>query len=656
MRLYLFILLSLFLTGTKAQNTETDSLKKSLAGTGDGHDRIIILEGLSYAYLSSYPDTALQYALEGMELAKRLNDRKGEALCSNALGNVYFHVGDYPKSLELYFATLAIEEKYNNRSKVPTTYFNIASVYTEEEDYTNALHYISKAKGEDEKLGDSSGILFDYYSLGSIYVRMGKNDSALNYIQQSWLLARQLNDQNMIGAILNTFGEAYSGLKNTRLASEYYRLSIPYAQVVNDNEVLASNYFGLAKGFQENKRPDSSIHYARKAILIAAESSFLKQVLEISAYLVLAFKNKNQFDSAFKYQTLNIAAKDSLFNVDKARKIQNLKFQEQQRLQTIETARIQFRDQVKFYFGIGASIIFLGIAFILWRNSRQKQKAYVLLQQQKSKAEQAFQDLKSAQAMLVQSEKMASLGELTAGIAHEIQNPLNFVNNFSEVNKELLAELKAEAQKGNNREVIAVADDILQNEQRIHHHGMRAGAIIENMLEHSRNSRGQLESTDINLIADEYLRLSYNGFRTRDKSFTANIKTDFGGNIGNIKSIPQDLGRVFLNLYNNAFYAIREKIKAGNNNYEPVIAVITRKLANPSGGSFVEIVVQDNGIGIPQKILSKIFQPFFTTKPTGEGSGLGLSLSYDIIKSVAGEIKAESVEGEFTRFTITLLL
>ncbi|MES1220939.1 MAG: ATP-binding protein, partial [Bacteroidota bacterium] len=435
-------------------------------------------------------------------------------------------------------------------------------------------------------------------------------------------------------------------------ASEYYRRSIPYVEAVKDNEVLASDYYGLAKVFHQNDVADSSIYYARKALDIAQEYSFLKQVLDASSFLTSAFKNKKQFDSAFKYQELSIATRDSLFNVDKARKVQTLKFQEQQRLQSIETERMEFRNKIKSYILTGSAFILLFIVFILWRYTKQKQEANILLQFQKTKAEKAFEDLKSTQALLIQSEKMASLGELTAGIAHEIQNPLNFVNNFSEVNRELMDELRSEAVTGNNNEVIAIADDIIQNNQRIHHHGKRASAIIRSMLEHSRSSSGKVEPTDINLLTDEHLRLSYNGFRAKEKSFHATIKTDFDGNVGNINVVPQDVGRLLLNLFNNSFYALAQKQKQMGHPFEPIISVSTKKIETTAGNQQVEIVVTDNGTGIPDSIMGKIFQPFFTTKPTGEGTGLGLSLSYDIVKSFGGTITATSKEGESTSFAI----
>ena len=258
-------------------------------------------------------------------------------------------------------------------------------------------------------------------------------------------------------------------------------------------------------------------------------------------------------------------------------------------------------------------------------------------------------NLKTTQSQLIQSEKMASLGELTAGIAHEIQNPLNFVNNFSEVNKELIDEMQSELKSGNNDEAIAISNDIKENEEKINHHGKRADAIVKGMLQHSRSSSSVKESTDINALADEYFRLAYHGLRAKDKEFNANMKTDYDEAIGNINIIPQDIGRVILNLITNAFYTVTEKKRSADAGYEPTVSVSTKK-----SGNQVSISVRDNGNGIPQKVLDKIFQPFFTTKPTGQGTGLGLSLSYDIVKAHGGEISINTREGEFTEFVVHL--
>jgi two-component system NtrC family sensor kinase len=272
------------------------------------------------------------------------------------------------------------------------------------------------------------------------------------------------------------------------------------------------------------------------------------------------------------------------------------------------------------------------------------------LLKQKNELQETVKELKSTQNQLIQSEKMASLGELTAGIAHEIQNPLNFVNNFSEVSMELLDEMEEELNKGDKAEAIVIASDIKQNLEKIRHHGKRADGIVKGMLQHSRASSGQKEPTDINVLADEYLRLAYHGLRAKDKSFNAELVTHFNDALPKVNMVPQDIGRVMLNLFTNAFYAVQQKQKTNGAEYKPMVEVTTS-----AEKKSIVIKVKDNGIGIPEHIKGKIMQPFFTTKPTGEGTGLGLSMSYDIVvKAHGGRIDINTKEGEYTEFIIII--
>lgn len=290
------------------------------------------------------------------------------------------------------------------------------------------------------------------------------------------------------------------------------------------------------------------------------------------------------------------------------------------------------------------------LSVMLQESIEDLQKKSLVIEDANKTLTQTLEELKATQAQLIQSEKMASLGELTAGIAHEIQNPLNFVNNFSEVSSELIDEMTEQLEKGNAEDAKAIANEIKMSLEKINIHGKRADGIVKSMLQHSRTSSNKKEPTDINVLADEYLRLAYHGMRAKDKSFNAAIKTDFDESIGLIRIISQDIGRVILNLITNAFYAVMEKKKLHPEGYEPTVTVSTKKIDNK-----IVVNVKDNGTGIPQKALDKIFQPFFTTKPTGQGTGLGLSLSYDIVtKGHGGELKVETKEGEYTGFSVIL--
>ena len=409
----------------------------------------------------------------------------------------------------------------------------------------------------------------------------------------------------------------------------------------------------IANCYYQEKEYQSALHYATLSYN-AANPTDLRLGLKVNLLLADIYEVLRKEDSAYKYlrkyQDLLIASR----KLENTRQIFELQINSivrdsKEQISLLEQESLLKEQKNKnqrllIFSTIGALLSTLLILFILYRNNKHKQKANTIL-------EQTLSNLKSAQSQLIQSEKMASLGELTAGIAHEIQNPLNFVNNFSEVNSELIAEMKQEIDKGNLQEVKSIADSIDENEQKIIVHGKRADAIVKNMLQHSRSTSGVKEPTDINALCDEYLRLSYHGLRAKDKSFNATMKTDFDESIGNINVIPQDIGRVILNLINNAFYVVDEKKKQGQNGYEPTVSLSTKKEKDK-----VEIKVKDNGKGISKKVFDKIFQPFFTTKPTGQGTGLGLSLSYDIVKAHGGELKVETREGEGTEFIIQLPL
>jgi two-component system, NtrC family, sensor kinase len=424
---------------------------------------------------------------------------------------------------------------------------------------------------------------------------------------------------------------------------------------------LSINYLGLSKVYQHLNISDSSYYYGIKSL------NLLKQIREIQLVKVdLASGYENMFehfqrftqpDSAFKY--LNLAHKERAFftkkTISNLAAFQQVLLDRQLKLKDLQREEIEKQGRVRMYALIAALLVFLGFGAILLYNYLQKRKANEILEVQKEQIESTLQKLKSTQAQLIQSEKLASLGELTAGIAHEIQNPLNFVNNFSEVSEELIEEVLGERKKEKGERDEALEEEILgdlkENLSKINHHGKRASSIVKGMLEHSRTSSGEKELTDINALADEYLRLSYHGLRAKDKDFNAHFAINFDKNLPKIDVISQDLGRVLLNLINNAFYAVKERNKKEETGYEPKVTVSTQLTAN----SRVLIAIKDNGTGMSEATKAKIFQPFFTTKPTGKGTGLGLSLAYDIVtKGHGGTLEVESVEGKGSEFIITL--
>jgi signal transduction histidine kinase len=444
------------------------------------------------------------------------------------------------------------------------------------------------------------------------------------------------------------YGQIQSRLGNSKLALHYYTQSAAMLRNEGKLKDLAIAYLGMAELFKKAGNLDSALFYGRKTLQMAQEKRFNKELLQSYEMLASIYEKLNPSQSVYFYKEAAVI-RDSLFNQEKQRQLLSHRFNEELRQQELRSTEQQIRNKNRIYWLIAALAVFLCAVIFLIRNNRQKQSANTLLQQQKQKTELALHELKATQAQLIQSEKMASLGELTAGIAHEIQNPLNFVNNFSETNTELIQEAEEELKAGNKNETFALLADLKDNEQKITHHGRRAEAIVRSMLEHSRSSKGERQLTNLNALADEYLRLAYHGFRAKDKSFNANLQTAFDASIGAVSIVPQDIGRVLLNLFTNSFWAVGEKQKQAGESYEPKVEISSKKVNGK-----IELLVKDNGVGIPQKAIDKIFQPFFTTKPTGQGTGLGLSLSYDIVKAHGGELMVESNEGEGAMFTIEL--
>jgi two-component system NtrC family sensor kinase len=639
-----------------AQSTTIDSLKQALHTEQRDTSRVTLLNTLSLAYVYSRPDTALLLAQQALLLAKKTGFAKGEVVSLFRIAQIFLLTGNYPKALQLNLKALKKAEAIGDEELAARVLTNIGNTYNYQGDYLLTVAYTKKSLAMAESIHAQSNVLNSLLNLGDAYEKLNRLDSALSYTNQTHALAAKQKNADLTGVALNNLGNIYSKLGQEAAAMHNYRLGIPYLMEVEDDDALCETYLGMAALFRKEDSRDSSLYYAKLSLAIGQKGGFIVRMMNASQFLTTYYTAIHNVDSAFVYQSATIAAKDSLFSQEKAREIQNLGYEETVRQQQIEEAKAEAQTQLKFNMLFGGLGTLLLVAFLLYRNNRHKQSANRLLTQQKTKVESTLQELTATQAQLVQSEKMASLGELTAGIAHEIQNPLNFVNNFSEINKEMLAELNVEIDKGNYVDVKALAKNIKANEEKINHHGKRAEAIVKGMLQHSRSSTGVKEPTDINALCDEYLRLSYHGLRAKDKSFNADFKTDFDNSIRKINIIPQDIGRVLLNLINNAFYAVNERRKitkeslpTGQAGYQPTVFLSTKKT-----GDKVILTVKDNGNGIPQNIVDKIFQPFFTTKPAGEGTGLGLGLSYDIIKAHGGEIKVETKEGEGTEFIIQL--
>ncbi len=643
------LLLQLFSFAESQFLPNIDSVNLLVAKSTSDSAKVFLFSNLSFTYSFLQVDSSIAYAQKAVSIAREMKYKAGEAAGMFSYGWALWASGNYDKAIEASLKALNLYKELKNDYKVIATYEELALIYGQAGDYEEALKYGRLCKNLFESLIVSRKVLgvFPYTTMGSIFSQMNQIDSASFYLAKAYEWEKSEN--YLSGYTLDRLGTLETQKKNYQKALEYFQDVFPWAIQEKNYFDIADTYALIAGLYHETGNIDSSTWYAKEVLRRPDLSIFRRPVLDALTILAKNYRLIKNNDSALKYLELRIVTNDSLFNKEKARALQNVTFNEQLRQQEIATNRIQFQNKLILYGVITLSAVFLVIGIILYRNNKVKHKANVMLQQQKQKVESTLSELKLTQAQLIQSEKMASLGELTAGIAHEIQNPLNFVNNFSEVNAELIDEAELALDNGKIVEAKELLTSVRNNQSRINQHGKRADAIVKGMLEHSRETKGQKEPTDLNPIVEEYLRLSYQGLRARDKSFNATLHTHFDQTIGKMNIVSQDIGRVLLNLYNNAFYAVSEKKKQYDGEYEPTVSVSSKKI-----GDKVEIRVKDNGNGISPKVRDKIFQPFFTTKPTGQGTGLGLSLSYDIVKAHGGEIKVETNEREGAEFIIQL--
>ena len=672
--LFFFMLASISLTGQYILPTiQLDSLTQLLAKADKDSLKHDLHFELGKAYQFVYPNKAVIHLTESITLARKMGDKKRLWSDLVTLGFLYSSTGEPAKSMVLLQEALHLSEAVNEGANMPLAF--IANNYEAQGDFNNALEYAKRAYqiyGERYKLGlkvDERGYVTTPMRLGQLFEKTGRLDSAMYYAQMSY--QRLLEKPSVplfprfYGSVCTLLGNLYSQLNDSKQAVIFYHLALNKGIETNYPYSVNESQSALATFYYKKHQPDSAIYYAMQAYEGAKKIKDFSIMKESSALLRSVNEQEKDFENALYYNDLSIAARDSISGAEKVREVQTLTHKEEQRqlkiLQDMETERIAYKNRIKMYALLSILGGLLLMAFILYRNNRQKQKANVLLQEQKEKVESTLAELKTTQAQLIQKEKLASLGELTAGIAHEIQNPLNFVNNFSELSVDLVKDLKEEIEKpAQDKEYIGeLFDDLSQNQEKINHHGKRASSIVKGMLEHSRASTGVKELTDINTLADEYFRLSYHGMRAKDKDFNATMETHFQDPLSKIEIIPQDIGRVLLNLINNAFYAVHQRKlqlceglepSQSLSTYTPSVSVTTQQIDNQT-----IIKVKDNGMGMPESVRAKVFQPFFTTKPTGQGTGLGLSLAYDIVtKGHGGSLEVESTEGVGTEFIIKI--
>jgi two-component system, NtrC family, sensor kinase len=607
---------------------------------------------LAYQYHFIKPDSTLILGKQSLELARKIKYTDGEIVALMEIGGGYGQFGDYGNKKIYLDQAKDLASKTNNSIRLAAIMNNIGAYFEEQGNFELALsmhidilNSFPGAPLEDKAVFNAN--------LGNAYLNLAMLDSAAFYLNKALPLAVQYYEY-LVPFIYRQLGVISKMRFKTEEALAYLQKCVGlYTKHENYSDLSYALKY-MSELYHQKKNLDSTIHYAKLALAASQKASFTSQILWSSRFLSDLYKGKNDSE-ALRYLELAILAKDSLFSQDKVQRLLKYNYEEKLNEQERDAAISAYRNSIRSYVFLSLFCIFGAITIFLYRNNKQKLKANRKLQVQKDQIQDSMAKLKSTQAQLIQSEKMASLGELTAGIAHEIQNPLNFVNNFSELSVDLAKELKEEVEKLEIPEkekvyVVEIIGDLSQNQEKINHHGKRASDIVKGMLEHSRKSTGEKEATDINVLCDEYLRLAYQSMKAKNSDFTTTMETHFDPNLPQIDIIPQDIGRVLLNLINNAFYAVNERSKKDESNYVPTVSVTTEVTAN----SQLQISVKDNGSGIPDAIKEKIFQPFFTTKPTGQGTGLGLSLSYDIVKAHGGEIKVSTKEYQGTAFTILL--
>jgi two-component system NtrC family sensor kinase len=628
----------------KASNVvvNADSLFRLLPATKPGATRVDLIYKIFDPFGKAKQNVEMGYRI--LAWSKSHHDQISEAVIASELGTVLYSNGDKATGSQLETEALVPAKASGDNQALGIVYQNSFA----RADYTDSQmkYYALKAFKYSMAANDVVRVSWDYMDLASYYDQIKKPDSAIYYFAKSldWAIRA-----NSIPDICTNLCQLGYYQKDDRLKEKYFRAAFNIAQHINNAAALSSSAVMLSRYYAGKNNIDTSLVYARIAQQTSRQLTLSFGIDPARMLSGLYFKKRN-IDSLTKYTAIYYKLREQVANNEGLIRAQAATFAEQQKQQQAEVQKKAAKTAQQLWL-LGIAILFLLlIAFIFWRNNRQTRKANALLAQQKHQTELTLAELKAAQVQLIQSEKMASLGELTAGIAHEIQNPLNFVNNFSEVNREMIDEMEEEIKAGNITEALSIADDIRQNEEKISHHGKRADFIVKGMLQHSRTSTGEKQPTNINTLADEFLRLSYHGLRAKDKTFNADLVTNFDQTLPKVNIAQQDIGRVLLNLFNNAFYAVKEKQQTAGPDYKPTVTVTT--FAPASGGW--AITVKDNGTGIPDAIREKIMQPFFTTKPTGQGTGLGLSLSYDIIvKGHNGQLTVVSEDGEYTEFTVT---
>ncbi len=608
--------------------------------------------------------SSLSYYEEALNIANSLPSEELVPGILNNIGLVNYNLGNYAEALSRFYEAIKGSENTGNLYVKAAAINNIALIYFEQEKLEEAKIKYREMLEIYSKLGNQGRMILAYNNIGDVELKQNRPLDALENLMIGHRSALELQSPEFIEMTARTLAGIYAALDSVDKAEGFYRQSIEIAEEKGYGVPYSHSLIGLADLYFNQGKYEEAHSYANEGLVQATQMGQPMQLRNANELLAKILEKEGNYEEALDKYKLFKQYSDSINNTQGRRLASALESEYEFSKKTLEFEKSTLRQRwLIISAGIGL-VTFLVILFLVFRNKNNLNKAFnslkdktIEIEHKNQVLENTLTQLKSTQQLLIQSEKMASLGELTAGIAHEIQNPLNFVNNFSELSMEMLDDINLEIEKGDFEEVKFLTSELKGNLSRINNHGKRAGSIVKGMLEHSRKNEGKKELTDLNQLADECLRLSFHGLRAKDKTFNADFKAELDPSLPQISVISQDIGRVLLNLINNAFYACTEQSQKSDatsqnwqtQNVKPLVKISTGK--EPKG---VVISVVDNGPGIPESIKDKIFQPFFTTKPSGKGTGLGLSLSYDIVKAHGGELTVESAPGSGTTFSIHL--
>jgi signal transduction histidine kinase len=656
----LFLFLVFFEVNGQATN---DSITNLLSNVKHDTSKVMMLEQISKSFWNSDLENALKYAQEGLKLANEINFDKGKSRCLNRIGGIYGRMGQHQKGLQTLFEASRLAKEINDIEGYTRAKINMGVIYGEQLDNNKAIDCYKEATRYSQKIKNKELYLLSLMNIGAEYVPLGQYDSAQYYTKKSYDLAIEQKSRE-IDILLYNLGNINFKKKNYDKALTFFKASSKHSKDFENNRFLSLSYYMIAKTFNIKSQLDSSLFYAQLSNKLALKSNNPEIVYESYRLLFELFENSNP-KLALDYLKKSSIAKDSLYNINKNLEIQKLTFNEKILEKELEFSKIELKNKQILALILSALAIFIIVSINLYILNKNKTKLNRILTSQKTQIEQqkielqnSLEKLRVTQKQLMLQEKLASLGELTAGIAHEIQNPLNFVNNFGELSQEMVIELDELIEKNDEKdksEIKEILNDLKTNIGKITSHGNRASSIVKNMLEHSRGNKSEMTLVNINKLADEYLRLSYHGMRAKDQNFNSDYDIKIDESLKPIKAYGGDISRAILNILNNAFYAVNEKNRSKtDDDYKPKVVIKTNR-TTISNKEFAEIIIEDNGSGIPDEIKQKIFQPFFSTKPSGQGTGLGLSLSREIVETGHnGTLEVESEKGMGTKFIIRL--